>query len=160
MMTAWDIPNASNSYLEQHVGRLLSSFSYWTKRNLAATSLSLAEQARWLFYAPFVVLSHDTFLDPLLNYANQAGLNLFEVTWRELIALPSRQTAEPGERAERERLLATVAQQGYIENYRGVRVTKSGRRFLIERATVWNVLDEHGGYYGQAAMFNAWRFLD
>jgi hypothetical protein len=114
-------------------------------------------QARELFYAPFVVLSHDT--AAVLNYANKAGLDLFELTWKELIALPSRQTAEPSEQAERERLLATVAKQGYIDHYRGVRITKGGRRFLIERATVWNLLNDQGAYYGQAAMFSQWEFL-
>ena len=160
MMTAWDMPSERNSYLEHHVARLLSSFTHWTDRNLLDTTLSSVEQARWLFYAPFVVLSHNTVSDPILNYANQAGLNLFELTWRELIALPSRRMAEPSERAERERLLATVAKQGYIDNYRGARVAKSGRRFLIEQAIVWNLLDEEGGYYGQAAMFSHWKFLD
>jgi hypothetical protein len=76
-----------------------------------------------------------------------------------LVKLPSRETAEPGEQAERERLLQTVTKQGYIDNYRGIRITKSGRRFLIEQATVWNLLDENGGHYGQAATFSQWRFL-
>ncbi|MGZ9083829.1 MAG: MEKHLA domain-containing protein [Rhodoplanes sp.] len=31
------------------------------------------------------------------------------------------------------------------------------RRFLIERATVWNLLDRGGDYAGQAAMFRHWR---
>jgi PAS domain-containing protein len=156
-MTAWDEPSERNCYLEFHVTRLLRSFTHWTGKTLFDTSLPAVEQARQLFNALFVVLSHDT--GSVLNYANRAGLNLFELTWEELITLPSRQTAEPSEQAERERLLAIVAGQGYIDNYRGVRVAKSGRRFLIEQATVWNLLDEKGKYYGQAAMFSKWIWL-
>jgi hypothetical protein len=156
-MTAWDEPSERNCYLEFHVTRLLRSFTHWTGKTLFDTSLPAVEQARQLFNALFVVLSHDT--GSVLNYANRAGLNLFELTWEELITLPSRQTAEPSEQAERERLLAIVARQGYIDNYRGVRIAKSGRRFLIEQATVWNLLDEKGKYYGQAAMFSKWIWL-
>jgi len=160
MTRVWNEPSEPNGYLEQHVMRLLHSFNHSTGKSLSVPSLPMMEQARRLFYAPFVVLSHNTDADPLLNYANQAGLTLFELTWKELIILPSRRTAEPGEQAERERLLATVARQGYIDDYRGVRITKSGRRFIIERATVWNLLDEEGAYYGQGATFSEWKFLD
>jgi hypothetical protein len=159
-MTVWDQPSEQNLYLQQHVAWLLYSFTHWTAKSLIDPDLPVAEQARRLFHAPFVVLSHNTDPDPILNYANQAGLALFELTWKDLITLPSRRTAEPSEQPERERLLATVARQGYIDDYRGVRVAKSGRRFIIERATVWNLLDENGVYYGQAAMFSHWRFLD
>ncbi len=153
-------PGEFNGYLEHHVKRMLESFRHWTGRYLVEPNLPLAEQARAVFYAPFVVLSHNTAVDPLLNYSNQAGLRLFELSWNELVTLPSRLTAEPVHRVERARLLATVAQRGYIDDYRGVRISKSGRRFLIERATVWNLLDEQGSDYGQAAMFGEWRFLD
>src|SRR3990172_8531438 len=42
---------------------------------------------------------------------------------------------------------------GFIETYRGVRISRSGRRFLIEQATVWNILDANGRSAGQAATF-------
>ena len=41
----------------------------------------------------------------------------------------------------------------------GVRIAKSGRRFRIAQAIVWNLLDEHGARCGQAAMFEHWEFL-
>jgi MEKHLA domain len=156
----WDEPSAQNLYLERHVARLIQSFTHWTGKSLCDPTLPMLEQARRLFHETFVVLSHNTAPDPLLNYGNQAALNLFELTWEELISLPSRQTAETSEQADRERLLAIVAGQGYIDNYRGIRTTKSGRRFLIEQAIVWNLLDEKNAYYGQAAMFSHWKFLD
>lgn len=153
-------PNPANRYLHAHVARLLISFRHWTGKDLIAPSLSPETRARALFHAPFAVLSHDTAPDPILNYANQTGLRLFGLNWGELITMPSRLTAQAPEQAERERLLSRVSDQGYIDDYRGIRVTGTGRRFLIERATVWNLLDEDGGLYGQAATFSEWQFLD
>jgi len=48
-------------------------------------------------------------------------------------------------------LLAEVTEQGYIDHYEGVRLSKTGKRFLIKNAVVWNLLDDDGGYKGQAA---------
>jgi len=53
-----------------------------------------------------------------------------------------------------------VTRQGFIADYAGVRVSASGRRFRIERATVWNLLDDAGGLHGQAAAFADWKRLD
>ena len=153
-------PSSKNHYLETHVARLTASFRHWTGRDLIDPGFSLDVQARDLYYAPFVVLSHDTAPDPLLNYANEAGLRLFELSWDELVVTPSRLTAQAPEQTERSRLLATVANRGFIDDYSGVRVTKSGRCFAIERATVWNLFDENGAPYGQAATFADWRFIE
>ena len=90
------------------------------------------------------------------NYGNAAALRLFEMTWAEFTALPSRLSAEPTHRDERARLLDTVARQGFIDDYRGIRISKSGARFTIEQATVWNVIDDSGTLVGQAATFSAW----
>ena len=118
------------------------------------------EQARQLFHAPFVVLSYNHMSDPISDDANLVGLRLSELSRDELICLPSRRTAEPVHQDERARLLETVTRQGYIDNYRGIRVSKTGRRFLIEQATVWNLFDESGVTCGQAATFSDWRYLD
>jgi hypothetical protein len=157
--TSWNEPGELNQYLKAHVTRLLVNYRHWTGKSLVPPNLPSAEQARELYYSPFVVLSHDTAPDPLLNYANQAGLDLFELDWRELTTLPSRLTAEPTHQRERAGLLATVTQQGYIDSYRGVRISKTGRRFLIEHATVWNLFDDRGAPYGQAATFSQWKYL-
>ena len=42
----------------------------------------------------------------------------------------------------------------------GVRISRTGRRFLVEQAVVWNVLDGHGTRRGQAATFSRWTALD
>jgi len=153
-------PSPENHYLESHVACLTRCFRQWTGRDLIDPRLSAEEQARRLFYASFVVLSHDSAADPVLNYANEVGLSLFELSWDELIGMPSRLTAQAPEQAERSRLLAVVANSGFINDYKGVRMAKSGRRFAIERATVWNLLNEKGAPCGQAATFANWQFLD
>ena len=136
------------------------SFRHWTGKDLLEANVAPGEQGRQLFDAPFALLSHDTSPDPILNYANRTALGLFGLGWDELVVMPSRLTAQILEQAERTRLLARVSAQGFIDDYRGVRITKGGRRFLIQRATVWNLLDETGGHYGQAATFSEWHFLD
>lgn len=159
MQAQLEYPSEVNQYFLAHVARLLVSLHHWTGRHLIDPNLPMTEQARQLYHAPFAVLSHDTSPDPILNYANRTGMELFDLTWEALIQTPSRLTAEPIERLARAELLAQVSRQGYIDNYRGVRISRTGRRFLIERATVWNLLDESGAHYGQAATFNGWKYL-
>ena len=101
MQSTFSCPSEANYYLHDHVGRMLASWHHWTGRYLIDPKLSKPEQARRLFNAPFVVLSHDTASDPMLNYANQTGLALFEMSWDELVRTPSRLTAEPIHREER-----------------------------------------------------------
>ena len=113
-----------------------------------------AAQARWLYQeAPFCVLAHDTKADPIFIYANGAAQIRFEYDWDEITRLPSRLSAEAPNQIERQRLLDSVTRTGFISNYRGLRIAKSGRRFWIENATVWQLIDETGTLHGQAAMF-------
>ncbi|WP_460192787.1 MEKHLA domain-containing protein [Thermosynechococcus sp. FA-CM-4201] len=144
----------------QQARRICASFQRWTGRSLlpdaAGDNLGLAQQ---LFHWSQPVLSHGCEADPILNYGNQAALTLWEFPWVELVQLPSRLTAEPIAQEERARLLAEAARQGYANNYSGVRISRSGRRFRIENAWIWTVLDETGTSVGQAATFDQWQFL-
>ena len=153
-------PSEENQYRSDHVALLLASLRRWTGRDLADRQLPMVEQARRIFYAPFVVLSHDHAADPILSYGNRAAMELFELSWQELMHTPSRLTAETVHRDERARLLEAVKQHNFIDDYCGIRVSQSGRRFFIENATVWNVLDETGSPYGQAATFSGWKYVD
>jgi hypothetical protein len=92
----------------------------------------------------------------VFNYGNRAALELFEMSWRDFVALPSRESAEPVNREERRKLLDRVSSHGFVDDYRGVRISSTGRRFRIEEATVWNVLDESNVYRGQAAVIFRW----
>jgi PAS domain S-box-containing protein len=123
---------------------------------LVGTSLVPTDRdADWLYNdAPFAVLAHNTEADPVFIYANRAAQNCFGYSWEEFISLPSRLSAEAPDRAERQALLDAVARNGFTSDYRGLRIAKSGRRFWIERATVWQLIDVDGVTHGQAATFN------
>lgn len=135
---------------------LIASYRHLTGRDLVEAGGSPAAAAQRLYEAPFAVVSHDTAPDPLFNYANRRALALFEMPWEGFIGMPSRLSAEAPQREERERLLERVKKTGFIDDYRGVRITGKGRRFLIQGATVWNLYDAAGNYRGQAARFDRW----
>jgi len=158
-MTAMPIPSEENRYLAEHIGLILRGYRHWTGRDLLPPRMTDAEAVRYLFAAPLALLSHDTQPDPVFNYANRTALNLFGMSWEEMTACPSRLSAEPDDQPERARLLREVAEQGYSEGYRGVRIGRHGRRFAIEQASVWNLRDERGAYRGQAACFRHWTWL-
>lgn len=140
--------------LFDYVQLLLDSFARRLGRELIDRDGSAAEQAKRLFRAPFVVVSHGTEADPVLNYGNAAALALWEMTWDELTRTPSRLTAEPVHRDERARLLARTREHGFVDDYSGIRISKTGRRFRIEQAIVWNLTDAAGLHRGQAATFD------
>ena len=144
--------------LHPHLLLLLQSYRRWTGRDLAP-GIHPENLAKTLFEAPFVLVSHGPEADPVLNYGNGLALELWEMNWEELLRTPSRLTAETPDRAERARLLAEVTAHGYIDHYSGVRISKHGRRFRIEGATVWNLVDDADRYCGQAATFSKWVFL-
>lgn len=146
-------------FFTPHTECLLKSFRHWTGRDLLPPADASSRLAEQLFHAPLVVVSHGTEDDPILNYGNGIALALWEMPWEEFIRTPSRLTAEPVSREERARLLAEVTRKGFIDNYKGVRISRTGRRFLIEQALVWNLLNEQGDYCGQAAMFVRWSYL-
>lgn len=154
------IPDAGNGYLANHAALLLDSFRRLTGRELLPAPLAPAEAARALYQAPFVVLSHDTAADPVFTYANLAAQRLFELPWGKIVGMPSRYSAEPLAREERQRLLERVAADGWIGDYRGVRVSSTGKQFLVDSATVWNLSHPDGRPAGQAATFATWTYLD
>lgn len=137
-------------------GLLLDSFARLLGRELVPREGSTQEQAERLFHAPFVVVSHGTEADPVLNYGNAAALALWDMDPDTLARTPSRLTAEPMHREERARLLDRTRRHGFVDDYSGIRISRSGSRFRIERAIVWNLVDAAGGHRGQAATFDSW----
>jgi hypothetical protein len=101
-------PSPAHRYPVEHAERLRRTFHALTGRDLIDPTLSPEAAAEALFHAPFVVLSHDAAPDPLLTYGHRAALDLFALTWEELIQMPSR-------------LLAEVTARGFIDDYSGVR---------------------------------------
>lgn len=153
-------PGEENGFLATHITLLRSSFRHWTGLDLVDPHFSAVDAARYIFAAPFAVVSHDTAPDPVFNYGNQTALALFGFSWEEFTDLPSRFSAEPATREERARLLSEVGTKGFIDHYQGVRIARGGRRFRIEQAIVWNLIDDASVFSGQAAMFRHWTLLD
>tara|TARA_R100000027_G_scaffold67749_1_gene68504 strand:+ start:28120 stop:28590 length:471 start_codon:yes stop_codon:yes gene_type:complete len=145
---------------ELQAQRILSSFRRIVGRELIDSTGSITDDAKRLFTSPFVVVSAGAEPDPILNYGNATALHLWEMSWDQLTQTPGRHTAEPMHRHERERFLAAVHSQGYIEDYSGIRISSTGKRFEIHKAIVWNLADENGEPRGQAATFRHWTFLD
>lgn len=143
-----------------HTRLLLDSFRRWLGRDLISRTGTAVDQARELFLTPFVVVSHGVEADPILSYGNRAALELWEFDIATLLKTPSRLTAEPAERDDRARLLERTTRQGYADDYEGVRISRTGRRFRIRRAIVWNLIDAREMPVGQAATFGEWEFVD
>lgn len=143
--------------LEEPSRLILSNYRRLFHRDLVSPCEGAA-----LFEAPFAVLSAlgPFGSDHLFNYANRRALELFEYGWSEIIGKPSSASAEPVHRDERRRLLDEVGKHGFIEDYSGIRVSKNGHRFRIQRAVVFNLLDAAGNYVGQSATFADWERLD
>jgi hypothetical protein len=148
-----------HDWLVKRCAALLWSYHHWTGRHLVEPTGHAERDARAIFEAPFVVVSGGTEEDQVLNYANLAALGLWEMDWDTLVKTPSRHTAEPMHRDERAEFLRRVRENGFIDDYTGIRISRTGQRFRIKQATVWNVLDESGAYAGQAATFSSWEML-
>ena len=125
----------------------------------AGTAGAAEALAQALWNAPAVIVAHGTEPDPVFFYGNRRALELFEMDAEAFTRLPSRHSAEAPLREERARLLERVQRDGFIADYAGVRISASGRRFRIEQAVVWNLVDAQGHCHGQAATFDRWTTL-
>jgi PAS domain S-box-containing protein len=138
---------------------LLSSYTRLLHAPLAPElqGMAPAAGARWLYEsAPFAVLAHNTDPDPCFVYGNRAAQERFGYSWEEITQLRS---AEAPAREEREAFLERVRRLGYETGYRGVRIMKNGKRFIIEQATLWQLIDDQGVLHGQAVIIPATRDL-
>ena len=150
------MPEMLNSdFYIRHGEILLDCFNDYAGEHMPVKA-SLHSRIEDLYHAPFAIVSHGIEVDPIFNFANQYALDLFELSFEAFIQLPSRKSAEAVERQERENLLNEVSRNNIIRDYRGVRISATGKRFMIEQAIVWNLFDQHGNKYGQAAMFKNW----
>ena len=119
-------------------------------RRLAGEPLLGDGQELW--FAPFAVVAHGTEAVPRFFYANHAALALFAMKARSFVGMESRLSAPEEDRAERAAMLARLEAADILTGYRGVRVGGDGRRFAIEDAVIWNLVDEAGARHGQAAL--------
>ena len=139
------------------ISRLMLSHQRAFKRPLL--DLDCADPATDLFSSEMAVLAHDNSRDPRLIYANAIALRLWERSWQEMIGMPSRYTAEEAAREQRASALQRAQNQDAFEGYSGVRVSRTGQRFMINNARIWTLWDDKGHNCGQAAAFSSWPWL-
>lgn len=143
-----------------HSQRILSSFQHWTGHSLFEVSGEPIQIAQALFELPFPVFSHGIEPDPIYNYGNRKALELWELEWEQLLQMPSRYSAKPANQEDRLRLLEEVTNKGYITNSRGVRISQTGKRYMVLDFTIWNLLNKENQYCGQAATFSQWTLIN
>ena len=144
---------SGDSLGDDRLSLIAESHARLTGHDLVARTGNLRD-AMW--NASAVIVAHGTEPDPLFFYGNRLALSLFEMDRAAFVGMPSRLSAEPMLREERARLLERVSRDGFIADYSGIRIAASGKRFRIERAVVWNLIDASGKCHGQAATFNCW----
>lgn len=139
---------------------LADSFHRLTGREIAP-GLDGPALSEALFRLPDPIVAHGTEADPVFRYANAAALALWEMDWESFTRLPSRRSAEadPAIQGDRSRLLAAALEKGWIDDYEGIRISATGRRFRIARTVLWNVVDRDGVRHGQAALIGHWQKL-
>ena len=152
-------PDFNDDFYNRHALLLCSSYEHWTGRQLITGYRQTDNLLRVLFDAPFAIVSHGTETDSIFNFGNRNAMELFDLPWEDFIRLPSRKSADEENREDRMKLMARVKKDGYADDCSGIRITATGRRFLITGATVWNVVDENNTYFGQAAMFTDWSWI-
>jgi len=154
------MPAPGNDWQCGYVARLIASFARATGGDLVREAgLDPNAVGRSAWEGNFALLSHGN--DAILTYANRFALELWEMDWQTMLVTPSRETAPQGEdRDTRAALMEQVARHGFIRNYTGRRVSRTGRLFLIENATVWTLFDEVGtdeksARFGTGAFFKS-----
>lgn len=147
----WLQPN-----IVEHSERVIISYATITGCNLFDLGYSHEYLSYLLYHAPYVVVSHGIEEDPIFNYANLTAQQLWQLDWEQFTQLPSRLSAEPERAEDRQRLLDQAAAKGYIDNYEGIRISSSLKRFKIEKVLLWNLPNEKNEKIGQAALFRNW----
>lgn len=150
-MTAAPVPEQYRAPANAvRIALIAESFARLLRRPLVAPS---EDAAAALWETPSVVVAHGIEDDPVFFFGNRAALAAFECDVETFTRMPSRLSAEAPLRGERQRLLERVTSGGFIDDYAGIRISTTGRRFRIERAIVWNLIDAAGVRHGQAATF-------
>ena len=75
------------------------------------------------------------------------------------MCIRDRLTTPDSERAERSSALGQAKRLDAAQNYRGIRISRKGRRFMINKARIWTLWDAEERVCGQAACFSDWWWL-
>ncbi|MGV9937646.1 MEKHLA domain-containing protein [Streptomyces olivaceoviridis] len=115
------------------------------------------EAARWLHdRALFGLLAHDTSADPFFVHANSRARERCGCSWGEFVGMPSRLSARPDGRRDRDAFARGVRADHYATGCLEIRVGKGGRPCWTEDVTRWDPMDTRGRIHGQTAVFRSW----
>lgn len=146
--------SAANNWHQDHVARVVAAFARVTGGDLVAEAgLDPAALGRSAWEGSFALLTHDT--NAILTYGNRFVLDLWEMDWQTLVTTPSHETAPQEDRAARAAIMAAVERDGFTRAYTGRRVSRTGKLFFIENATVFTLKDEEGAGFGTGAFFKS-----
>lgn len=143
---------------QDHALLLNESYRHWTGTYLVQQR-DPGEVLAELNVADFVLVSQGLETTPIFNYGNVQALSLFGYEHLDFLQLTCQSTMVEGEMAE-SGVAKRVAREGFVSDYLGSRLTRSGREFVVEQGTVWQLIDNLGRVHGQAARFDEWRFLE
>ncbi len=154
-----DLPPLTDDQ-RRRISHIAESYRRLTGRPLVTGDVTgCGDPVDRLWAAPFAIVAHGTESDPIFFFGNRTALTLFELDFDAFTRLASRFSAEPLLREERAKLLERVSRDGIIDDYAGVRISATGRRFRISNASVWTLTDDDGRPAGQAAAFSTWNFM-
>jgi hypothetical protein len=154
------MPDAGDDYQAAFIARVAESFAHVTGKSFIAEAgldPNALGQSAWA--GNFALLTHRGDASATLNYGNQFALKLWEMDWTQFTATPSGDTAPRNAVAARDLLMEKVAKDNFVTGYQGERISRHGRRFLIEDVTIWRLL-EGGDAFGMAAFFRRFRYLE
>lgn len=136
---------------------ILDSFRHRLGRDLVERSGEAIEDARRLDELPLAVLAHDSSAQPRLDWVNRAAAEAFDATPSRLLGMLSAETAPADAAQDRGRLFEALEETGFVSGYSGIRISVSGRRFMIEDVTVLTLTDAAGRPAGHAAIIGKTR---
>ena len=103
----------------------------------------------------FAVLSHGNQPDPVYNYINTAGHEIFRWPKEIYYRLPSRYSAPDGAlRNNRAQQIAATVVDDVTYIPEAVRVRYPNKTVIIREAVLWNVYDDAGYRVGQTVLFD------
>lgn len=134
------------------IERIEKSYHQLSGKNLPSPH-EINDRPHWLDNeAPYGLLAHGTGDDPLFIYANKTALATFKYSAEQMLQLPSRLSADTADQKERQQMLDSLITDGIFYGYSGTRITRDGTLFQVFNGTIWNLLNEDGTQWGQAAL--------
>jgi hypothetical protein len=153
-------PSEDNDYQAAFIARVVESFARVTGKSLVEEArLTPGALGRSAYFAEFALLCHRGDAQVILNYGNAFSLALWECDWDTFVSTPSGETAPDEAAGARDLLMQQVSRDSFVAGYSGPRVSRTGRRFLIQDVTVWRLIDATGDSFGVGAYFRQYRYL-